>query len=176
MQTFLPYSDFRRSVTVLDNRRLCKQIVEAWQIYTGRVPQANHPACLMWADARPALARYIFKACEEYAARFGKDHSILAQLLEHPAPASGRHEFKAPAVMRLSHCVNLWRKGVAVPAMRHEVENLTSRLHIIVPILPEVFPDGYYWPVIPEGQKARADRENWREFWNRHEPVNGLRV
>ncbi len=40
MQTFLPYSDFRKSLESLDNKRLGKQRVEAYQIIsaiTGRL-------------------------------------------------------------------------------------------------------------------------------------------
>ena len=48
MQTFLPYRSFSFSAGILDSRRLNKQIVEAYQIITGRVPNKNHPACLMW--------------------------------------------------------------------------------------------------------------------------------
>lgn len=33
MQTFMPYSDFRKVARCLDNKRLGKQRVEAWQIY-----------------------------------------------------------------------------------------------------------------------------------------------
>lgn len=47
MQTFLPYPNFTASAATLDDRRLNKQVVEAWQILTGRVPNRNHPACLM---------------------------------------------------------------------------------------------------------------------------------
>lgn len=34
MQTFLPYPDFKKSASCLDNKRLGKQRVEAWQIYS----------------------------------------------------------------------------------------------------------------------------------------------
>ena len=168
MQTFLPYEHFRESLAVLDNIRLNKQIVEAWQIYTGRVPQANHPACLMWADHRPALGRYLFTACVEYVHRFGKDHSILEKFLDLPAPACGQYEFKAPPLMRLSHCVNLMRKGVAVEQMRKAIERICIRNGIFLPPHPPLFPEGYFWPVQPVGKKARGDTENWKAFWERH--------
>lgn len=48
MQTFLPVPDFLETAKILDNKRLNKQIVEAYQIFSGRVPTKNHPACLMW--------------------------------------------------------------------------------------------------------------------------------
>lgn len=48
MRTFLPDTDMYWSVRTLDIKRLVKRIVEAYQIYSGRVPNPNHPACLMW--------------------------------------------------------------------------------------------------------------------------------
>ena len=69
MQTFLPYSDFRKSLESLDNKRLGKQRVEAYQIIsaiTGR-PKKNgqpykgwtsHPCSVMWKDYVNALKQY----------------------------------------------------------------------------------------------------------------------
>ena len=42
MQTFLPYPNFAASAGTLDDRRLNKQVVEAYQILTGRLPNRNH--------------------------------------------------------------------------------------------------------------------------------------
>ena len=73
MQTFLPYSDFRKSLESLDNKRLGKQRVEAYQIIsaiTGR-PKKNgqpykgwvsHPCSIMWKDYVNALKQY-YKDC-----------------------------------------------------------------------------------------------------------------
>ena len=163
MQTFLPYEDFRASLAVLDNRRLCKQIVEAWQILSGRVPQTNHPACLMWEKHHPALARYILYACEEYTARFGKDHSILAKLLDRPLTL-GEWDFHVSPLLRLSHCVNLWRKGVSVEAMRREADRIAT-VAFGSPVELDAYPEGYFWPVQPVGRKASADRNRWLAFW-----------
>lgn len=62
MQTFLPYASFSESARVLDDRRLGKQRVEAFQIHktisTGRKAWSNHPAVLMWVDYLPALSHY----------------------------------------------------------------------------------------------------------------------
>jgi len=68
MQTFLPYVDFYKSLSCLDNKRLGKQRVEARQIYniiTGNTSHwknpkawANHPAVLMWKGYSHALALY----------------------------------------------------------------------------------------------------------------------
>lgn len=52
MQTFLPYSDFRRTARVLDVRRLGKQRVETLQILRALTFDdygwRNHPAVTMW--------------------------------------------------------------------------------------------------------------------------------
>ena len=69
MQTFLPYSDFRKSLESLDNKRLGKQRVEAYQIIsaiTGRTRKdgkpykgwLNHPCSVMWKDYVNALKQY----------------------------------------------------------------------------------------------------------------------
>lgn len=69
MQTFLPYSDFRESLESLDNKRLGKQRVEAYQIIsaiTGRTRKdgkpykgwVNHPCSVMWRDYVNALKLY----------------------------------------------------------------------------------------------------------------------
>jgi hypothetical protein len=77
MQTFLPYADFRRSMTVLDRQRLGKQRVEAWQIYRALTGQSsgwvNHPATKMWRGHEAALCYYGFHACQEWKQRGYKD-------------------------------------------------------------------------------------------------------
>ena len=69
MQTFLPFSDFIRSLQLLDNKRLGKQRVEAFQLvkaiegapkidgkaYKGWV---HHPATIMWKKYPEALKLY----------------------------------------------------------------------------------------------------------------------
>lgn len=85
MQTFLPYSDFISSAKVLDNRHLNKQIVEAYQIYTGRVPQKNHPACLMWKDREAYLSLYIFAMGKEYKERFHRVHKVIQEMFSNEA-------------------------------------------------------------------------------------------
>jgi hypothetical protein len=69
MQTFLPYPDFRESLRSLDNKRLGKQRVEAYQIIsaiTGRPRKdgkpyrgwVSHPCSVMWKDYVNALKLY----------------------------------------------------------------------------------------------------------------------
>lgn len=61
MQTFLPYSDFKKSAQIIDWRRLGNQRVESNQILNiikngGR--WKNHPAVLMWIGYENALIEY----------------------------------------------------------------------------------------------------------------------
>ena len=62
MQTFLPYSDFKKSAQVLDYRRLGKQRVEALQIYKALTVEnygwSNHPIVKMWQGYENALLEY----------------------------------------------------------------------------------------------------------------------
>ena len=99
MQTFLPYPDFRKSASVLDNKRLGKQRVECLQILKAlssgpyqkrdgnewvscsteqyqpydhnhrKTPWYNHPAVKMWKTHRVALAAYGMTVCDEWVKR-----------------------------------------------------------------------------------------------------------
>ena len=61
MQTFLPYQNYSESAESLDNKRLNKQILEAYQILkvlSGQSPSGawrNHPAVLMWKNSEFSL-------------------------------------------------------------------------------------------------------------------------
>ena len=80
MQIFLPYNDFRKSLRVLDNKRLGKQRVETYQIISAitRRPKLdgtpykgwlNHPCTIMWKDYVPALKLYLNYSIDEWVAR-----------------------------------------------------------------------------------------------------------
>jgi hypothetical protein len=62
MQTFLPYSSFQKSAEVLDNKRLGKQRVEAFQILKALENPLygwqHHPAVQMWRGHEEALKYY----------------------------------------------------------------------------------------------------------------------
>lgn len=62
MQTFLPHASFARSAWSLDNRRLGKQRVEAWQVLRAITDPdygwQHHPAVNMWRGHEDALALY----------------------------------------------------------------------------------------------------------------------
>ncbi len=73
MQTFLPYPDFRRSLAILDSKRLGKQRLEAHQLIrvltTGTGGWRRHPATRMWSGYLNALKRYYNLTIEEWVRR-----------------------------------------------------------------------------------------------------------
>lgn len=75
MQTFLPYPNLKKSLKVLDSRRLGKQRVEAFQILnvllerTERKGWKNHPAVLMWKGHENGLKLYLNKAIKLWVSR-----------------------------------------------------------------------------------------------------------
>jgi hypothetical protein len=73
VQTFLPYPDFARSASVLDDRRLGKQRVEVLQIIRAlTIPGYGwraHPAALMWKGHEEALVAYGATICAEWRRR-----------------------------------------------------------------------------------------------------------
>jgi len=79
MQTFLPYSDFKKSAKCLDYRRLGKQRVEAYQILNTLTinPKSrwrNHPAVKMWRGYEDALRLYINCMIFEWKSRGYKNN------------------------------------------------------------------------------------------------------
>lgn len=80
MQIFLPYEDFKKSLRVLDNKRLGKQRVETYQIISAisRRPKLdgtpykgwlNHPCTIMWKNYLPALKQYLNYSIMEWVER-----------------------------------------------------------------------------------------------------------
>jgi hypothetical protein len=75
MQTFLPYPNLKKSLKVLDNRRLGKQRVEAFQILnillnrTDKKGWRNHPAVKMWKGYENALKLYFNKSVKLWISR-----------------------------------------------------------------------------------------------------------
>jgi hypothetical protein len=81
VNTFIPYSSFKKCAKVLDNKRLGKQRVEAKQILniieklkthdpsTKYLAWSNHPVVLMWKDHIPALKMYYNTIVQEWIER-----------------------------------------------------------------------------------------------------------
>ncbi len=80
MQTFLPYTSYRKSAQCLDYRRLGKQRVECKQIYKALTEEKygwkNHPATKMWRGHEGQLIRYAEFICWEWRARGYKDQQL----------------------------------------------------------------------------------------------------
>ena len=80
MQTFLPYSDIRKSLKILDKKRLGKQRVEAFQILniilnrTTTKGWRNHPAVKMWKKNPNGLKLYLNACIDEWVSRGYKNN------------------------------------------------------------------------------------------------------
>lgn len=94
LNTFLPYPEFDRSVVCLDNRRLGKQRVEAWQILRivraspVAVPGeawANSPAVRMWRGFPDALSVYYNLCLLEWDKRGFKNVILQPVVTDSPA-------------------------------------------------------------------------------------------
>lgn len=94
MQTFLPYKSFKKTVKVLDYRRLGKQRVEAFQILnillnrTNTKSWRNHPAVLMWQGHANALKEYLNFCIIEWEKRGYKNNmkkEIIRGKIVYPA-------------------------------------------------------------------------------------------
>jgi hypothetical protein len=81
MQTFLIHNDYTETAKSLDNKRLNKQALEAWQIMLVNLkldPQGNfrqpkgwtnHPATRMWSGYEEELHSYIQAMTQEWVRR-----------------------------------------------------------------------------------------------------------
>lgn len=87
MQTFLPHPDFRDSLRVLDNKRLGKQRVEAYQILSAITSRPKldgtpykgwltHPCTVMWRPYVNALKLYYNVSIEEWVGRGFKNTMV----------------------------------------------------------------------------------------------------
>ena len=112
MQTFLPYQSFRKSLKVLDWRRLGKQRVEAHQILNvllGRTETkgwVNHPITRMWKGYEPALQLYFNMCVEEWINRGYNNNMLLEDITE---PIVFPH-WLGNDLLHSSHRANLLRK------------------------------------------------------------------
>jgi len=111
MQTFLPYDDYTCSARCLDNKRLGKQRVEAFQILTilqhpeRQYRWRHHPAVLMWEGHEDALSMYLRACIIEWEMRGFKNTIVIPEFIWHmPPPWAFDLNF------HLSHRSNLVRK------------------------------------------------------------------
>ena len=112
MQTFLPYSNFRKSFKVLDWRRLGKQRVEAHQILNvllGRTETKgwrNHPITRMWEGYENALKQYFNECVDEWIAQ-GYNNNMEYEVIEGDIVYP---HWLGDALFQSSHRANLLRK------------------------------------------------------------------
>lgn len=117
MQTFLPYPDFKLSASVLDNKRLGKQRVEAWQIYLALKPSSlsrwrNHPIVKMWQGSEFSLLHYGIAMCDEWIKRGFVDNLRNKFFAEIPKNLIGYQDpqWLGNKAFHASHRSNLLRK------------------------------------------------------------------
>jgi len=137
MQTFLPYPSFKESAKCLDNKRLGKQRVEAWQIYCAITDPGygwqKHPAVNMWREHLGALVEYGLAVCAEWKNRGFCDGAMRLRFetLKQQYPEFAIPPFVVDPKFNESHKSNLIRKN----------SDHYSKLW------PEVSADlPYYWP------------------------------
>lgn len=143
MQTFLPYSDFKKSTSVLDWKRLGKQRSEAKQILTvikNGGSWRNHPAVLMWVGHEESLKLYLKTMIEEWVDR-GYNNTmdipiISSENIIHP-------EWLGNELIHLSHRSKLLQKN----------KDFYSKFWD-VPYIP------YLWPVSSLNRKYNTGRLN----------------
>lgn len=132
MQTFLPYPDFKKSVEVLDYKRLGKQRVETFQVLnillerTATKGWINHPVTKMWRGYEAALQTYQNYTISEWIKRGYKNNMQFENIL---IEANMPKWFGDDRLHR-SHRANLLRKDW----------NYYSRFFNEDPELP------YFWP------------------------------
>jgi hypothetical protein len=114
VQTFLPYADFEQSAAVLDDVRLGKQRVEAYQIVRSLLEITrgwrHHPAVRMWRGYPDALIDYGVAMCVEWTRR-GRPDTVHDKLLAHRGSgAAGLPPWVGDQRVHASHRSNLLRK------------------------------------------------------------------
>jgi len=115
MQTFMPDSDYQGSAKSLDNKRLGKQRVEAFQILNALTGKSNgwvnHPATRMWRGYEWQLANYGYVVCQEWIAR-GFIDSLSDHFKQYMAdnPPCMKPWWVNNRALQLTHQSNLLRK------------------------------------------------------------------
>lgn len=116
MQTFLPYSDYSQSASVLDNKRLGKQRVECLQILNALSNPTygwqNHPAVKMWRGYTNSLVEYGLIICSEWAFVRGFNDTCSDKIVAHYRSNEGivKPKWHIDERLYVSHRSNLLRK------------------------------------------------------------------
>ena len=136
MQTFLPYRDFVPSVETLDDKRLGKQRVEAFQILRAITDSTygwqHHPAVNMWRGYEEALALYGLATCLTWVRRGNRDNMLTRFFPYVGVPGTFSYpEWLGDDEFHRSHQSNLVRK---------DAQHYGPQF----PDVPDDLP--YYWP------------------------------
>ena len=109
-------SDFAVVAQSLDNKRLGKQRVEAYQILNSLTGKSNgwtnHPATKMWYGHEWQLANYAHEICREWLSRGFKD-SLGEHFWDFMGENTPRHKpwWVEDSLLHLTHQSNLMRKA-----------------------------------------------------------------
>ena len=151
MQTFLPFANYTQCAQILDSKRLNKQVVEAYQLLTGKCGHKNHPASLMWEPHKFELKLYLIACSDEYTKRFHKIHKCSLEL---PNFQIGNYPFFIDDIrVQYSHRIRLLTKD-------YEYYN---KFFPVPRSFVESCPEGYYWPVCI-GKTAKEASQKWSHF------------
>jgi hypothetical protein len=114
MQTFLPFPSYSQSASVLDNKRLGKQRVEAMQIHKALLYAdygwQRHPAVKMWRGYERSLADYGVDICLEWIRRGFEDEVCLEYFLDNQIGSIMIPWWFGDVEFHASHRSNLLRK------------------------------------------------------------------
>lgn len=159
MNTFIPFPTFADSARILDNKRLNKQIVEAWQMIHGQ--WQNHPCAKMWAKNIGCLKQYFNFCLQEWKIIRRKNHKF--DFMD-----CGKYEFPSwinDSLVFFTHKVNLLRKDFDW----YSQYITDKRIHEML----NTFPDGYFWPVGPLGKTSKIHSSGWLEWANNNQWYKG---
>lgn len=158
MQTFLPSSRYSSAATMLDSKRLNKQILEGYQILnvlSGKSPTGgwrNHPAVLMWKGHERGLWRYIQAMIVEARLRGIKTennennlNNLLSQCWENWGDQAPEYFTNESKMMRIitTHRANLFKKD---PLYYAEFQYALNSPHNVACCPERKEPCKYYWP------------------------------
>jgi hypothetical protein len=152
MQTFLPHASFHQCATILDDKRLGKQRVEAKQILNALQGKSkgwrNHPATLMWYGYEKALCFYHDCMVSEWMRRGFKNKMPFLHpygfVPDKDYPHWWHDDVTLDKIMN-SHRSNLLRKNWAY------YQPVLSKRRLSLP--PDNLP--YFWPVTKEEVEAK---------------------
>ena len=164
MQTFMPFSNYEKSLSILDKKRLQKQAIETSQILdilldlptkSGKKRKGwlKHPALIMWANNTGSLFDYFLTNVEECKKRQIKTEYCEQKILIY-------EKFKLDSIkpiwlgdeeIHASHRSRLLQKGFEEKYKYGDRGNATinwySSFEWNEMSDPEFFTKEYYWPI-----------------------------